>query len=437
MKLSERLKIGQDGPLLSSERDQVPDGYHEMKNRLHLDLVNRIDLTKLEKLDPETLRSELRTNIEQIIAGLQLPFNRLERERLIQELLDEVMGLGPLEPLLADPSITEILVNRHDVVFVEREGKLQEADARFRDDDHLMQIINRIVNRVGRRVDETCPMVDARLPDGSRVNAIIPPLALDGPALSIRRFGAKPLMASDMVALGSVSKPMLDFLSAAVKAKLNMLISGGTGTGKTTLLNVLSSFIPGNERILTIEDAAELQLQQRHVVRLETRPPNIEGKGGIFQRELVRNSLRMRPDRIVVGEVRGAEVFDMLQAMNTGHEGSMTTVHSNSPRDAINRLIAMMGMAGIAFSEQLMIDILARALDIVVQIERGRDGKRRVVSISEITGVEGKVISMQELFIFDQRGVDKEGNVLGEMRATGVRPQCLERIRVAGFNVEL
>jgi pilus assembly protein CpaF len=399
--------------------------------------VDQLELSKLETLPLEQLRAELRGSISRAVAVSGAALNRIERERLVQELLDEITGLGPLEPLLADPTISDILVNGHKTVFIERDGKLHEVPARFRDDNHLLQIINRIVSRIGRRVDETSPMVDARLPDGSRVNAIIPPLAIDGPALSIRRFGVHPLQAPELVAIGTLTDEMLAFLSAAVKAKLNLLISGGTGTGKTTLLNVLSSFIPGGERVVTIEDAAELQLQQRHVVRLETRPPNIEGKGGIVQRDLVRNCLRMRPDRIIVGEVRGPEVLDMLQAMNTGHEGSMTTVHANSPRDALNRLMAMVNMAGITFGESVFAQTLARSLDLLVHLSRGVDGKRRVTSISEITGTEGNVITLQEIFVFEQQGVDAQGNVLGRLAHTGIRPRCMERMQRAGYTLKM
>jgi len=433
MSLRDRLRTGTgEHEAVGADDGVVPDFYHEAKAQLHRQLVDQLELSKLEKLPPEALRAELRIIINGNIDIANMPLNRIERERLVQELLDEVTGLGPLEPLLADPTISDILVNRYDIVFIERAGKLSEVPVRFKDNDHLLQIIQRIVNRVGRRIDETSPMVDARLPDGSRVNAIIPPLALDGPTLSIRRFGVKPLAAADLLRINTLTQPMLDFLSAAIKAKLNMLISGGTGTGKTTLLNVLSSYIPHDERVITIEDAAELQLQQRHVVRLETRPANVEGTGQIVQRDLVRNSLRMRPDRIVVGEVRGAEVLDMLQAMNTGHEGSMTTVHANSPRDALNRLMAMVGMAGVSFSENVVIQTLARALDMVVHLNRGPDGKRRLTSISEITGTEGMVITMQDIFVFEQQGVDREGNVVGDFVRTGIRPRCLDRIIRAG-----
>jgi pilus assembly protein CpaF len=365
-----------------------------------------------------------------------LPLNRFERERMVEELLDELTGLGPLEPILKDPTVSDILVNGYGTVYVERRGKLELTGVRFRDNGHLGQIIHRIVSRVGRRIDETAPMVDARLADGSRVNAIIPPLAIDGPTLSIRRFGANPLTVRDLIDKGSVAPEALGFLAAAVRARLNLLVSGGTGTGKTTMLNALSAFVPGDERIITIEDSAELRLQQRHVVRLETRPPNIEGQGEIVARDLVRNSLRMRPDRIIVGEVRGGEVLDMLQAMNTGHEGSMTTVHANSPRDALGRLEAMVGMSGIPMTETAMRQTIARALNLIVQLSRGSDGRRRLVSITEITGMEGPTVTLQELFRFEQRGVDAQGNVLGDFVTTGIRPKCLERIERAGIDPE-
>jgi pilus assembly protein CpaF len=436
MSLRERLQNGgvsRSAP--PAELDQVPAVYQELKRRIHTRLVDDLELSRLDSLKPDELRSELRNTITELVVSEDLPLNRIERERMIQELIDEVTGLGPLEPLLADASISDILVNGHRTVFIEREGRLSEVPVTFRDDDHLLQIINRIVSRIGRRVDETSPMVDARLPDGSRVNAIIPPLALDGPSLSIRRFGVRPLAATDLLAREVLTRQMHDFLAAAVQAKLNLLISGGTGTGKTTMLNVLSAHIPGHERIITIEDAAELKLQQRHVVRLETRPPNVEGSGAITQRDLLRNSLRMRPDRIVIGEVRGAEVLDMLQAMNTGHEGSMTTVHANSPRDALNRLVTMAGMASGTFSESLMKQTISRAIDVLIQLTRFPDGKRRVTSIAEITGMEGDVIAMQEIFVFQQTGVDARGNVLGSHARTGVRPRCLERILRTGADV--
>jgi pilus assembly protein CpaF len=437
MKLRDRLHAGPAAlPTIGGAVAQVPSVYQDIKARIHNQLIDDVELSKIEALAPDQARNQLRDVISDMISGTDMPLNRIERERLVQELLDEVTGLGPLEPLLADPTLSDILVNGYDTVYVERDGVLHQVPIRFRDNDHLLQIINRIVSRIGRRIDETSPMVDARLRDGSRVNAVIPPLALDGPVLSIRRFGAHPLTAADLIAHGTINQEMLDFLSAAVRAKLNVLISGGTGTGKTTLLNVLSAYIPATERVITIEDAAELQLQQRHVVRLETRPANIEGVGAIIQRDLVRNSLRMRPDRIVVGEVRGAEVLDMLQAMNTGHEGSMTTVHANGPRDALNRLMAMAGLASANVSERLLQQSIARALHLVIQLNRFPDGRRRVVSISEITGMEGDVISMQDIAVFDQRGVGADGRVVGELGFTGVRPQCLEKIQRAGVVVE-
>jgi len=436
MKLRERLERGAASPSIAPALGRnAPEtaAYQEMKAQIHSQLINDIDLSMLDDLGPEELSSELRRLIEHLAETNRLPLNRIERERLVQEVIDEITGLGPLEPLLADSSISDILVNGHDVVFIERGGMLSKVDVRFKDDAHLMRIINRIVARVGRRVDETSPMVDARLPDGSRVNVIIPQLALDGPALSIRRFGARPLLAQDLVHNGAITQNMLDFLAASVRAKLNVLISGGTGTGKTTLLNALSSFIPTRERIVTIEDAAELQLQQPHVVRLETRPPNVEGHGEIRARELVINSLRMRPDRIVVGEVRGAEVLDMLQAMNTGHDGSMTTVHANSTRDALGRLLMMAGVSQAQVSEVLLNQSMARAINIIVQLNRFADGTRRIVSISEITGMEGSVVSMQDIFVFKQLGVDAEGKVRGQFSATGIRPRALARIEAAGY----
>jgi pilus assembly protein CpaF len=433
MRLGDRLHAGATAPPPLADEDHGAI-YQDVKSRLHEQLIDRIDLGKLDTLSAEQLRAQLRDVITGMIANADLPLNRVERERLIQEVLDEVTGLGPLEPLLADRTLSDILVNGHDTVYVERDGLLHQVPVRFRDDDHLLQIINRIVSRVGRRIDETSPMVDARLPDGSRVNAIIPPLALNGPVLSIRRFGVDPLTAADLVAHGSISDEILRFLSAAVKAKLNVLISGGTGTGKTTLLNVLSSYIPGSERVITIEDAAELQLQQRHVVRLETRPANVEGKGAVVQRDLVRNSLRMRPDRIIVGEVRGGEVLDMLQAMNTGHEGSMTTIHANSPRDALNRLMSMAALATANYSDLLLRQTVARTIELIIHINRYPDGRRRVVSVTEITGMEGDVISMQEIVAFEHQGVDADGHVLGVARFTGVRPRCLEKLARAGVH---
>ena len=411
-----------------------PDAYHELKHELHQKLVEKLDLATIERLPRDQLRDELRLIMNQILASSDLPLNRVEREQMVEELLDEVTGLGPLEPLLADTTISDIMVNGFNTVYVERFGKLELTNVRFRDNAHLQQIIVRIVSRVGRRIDESSPMADARLPDGARVNAIIPPLAIDGPVLSIRRFGGSPLRVKDMVAINSATPEMLAFLAACVKAKLNCLISGGTGTGKTTMLNALSSFIPEGERVVTIEDAAELQLQQRHVVRLETRPPNIEGRGEVLARDLVKNALRMRPDRIVIGECRGGEVLDMLQAMNTGHEGSMTTVHANTPRDALSRIEAMVGMGGINMSETLIRQTIARSVNTIIQLTRGTDGKRRITSISEITDMQSGVITMQEIFKFEQTGTDAAGKVIGQFRFTGIRPRALDRIERYGID---
>jgi pilus assembly protein CpaF len=411
-----------------------PESFHRLKGELHQRLIDKVDLTTLEKLSRDQIREELRLILGGMLSGAEIPLNRSERELMVDDLIDEITGLGPLEPLLHDPSVSDILVNTYSTVYVERFGKLELTNVRFRDNKHLSQIINRIVANVGRRVDDSSPMVDARLADGSRVNAIIPPLAIDGPILSIRRFGGAPLRVKDLVSKNALTAEMIGFLGAAVKAKLNLVISGGTGTGKTTMLNAMSAFIPESERIVTIEDAAELQLQQKHVVRLETRPPNIEGKGEILARDLVRNSLRMRPDRIIVGEVRAGEVLDMLQAMNTGHEGSMTTVHANTPRDCLSRIESMVGMSGVTMPEALVRQSIARALNIIVQLSRGTDGKRRVASISELTGVEGSVITMQELFRFEQQGLGPSGEIRGGFNATGVRPHALERIRRFGID---
>ncbi len=437
MRLDERLKrrtTPREAPPDAAPVEAAPEQFHELKAELHRRVVDKLDLAKIEKLPPAQLKAELRSVLAASVSASQVPLNAVERERMVQDLLDELTGLGPLEPLLRDGSISDILVNGYATVYIERHGKLELTPARFRDDAHLSQIIGRIVARVGRRVDETSPMVDARLPDGSRVNAIVPPLSVDGPVLSIRRFGVSPLRIRGLLDNGALTREAIEFLGACVRAKLNVLISGGTGAGKTTLLNALSAFIPGEERIVTIEDSAELQLQQRHVVRLETRPANIEGKGEILARDLVRNSLRMRPDRIVVGEVRGAEVLDMLQAMNTGHEGSMTTIHANSPRDALTRLEAMVGMSGVPLSESATRQMISRALNVVVQLSRFTDGRRRVTSVSEITGTEGAAITMQEPFRFDQRGVDGAGRILGELLATGIRPRALDRIERFGVD---
>jgi len=391
-----------------------------------------LNLERLGRTPSDAARDEVLALIRNSVNSEAVPLSFAERERLSREILDEIFGLGPLEPLLKDPSISDILVNRYNSVFIERAGKLEPTGLTFKDDQHLMQIIDRIVSRVGRRVDESSPMVDARLPDGSRVNAIIPPLAIDGPCLSIRRFGRDPLTARNMIENKSITEPMLELLSAMVKGRLNILISGGTGAGKTTLLNVLSGYIPNSERVVTIEDAAELQLKQEHVVRLETRPPNIEGKGAVRQRQLVINSLRMRPDRIVVGEVRGEEAFDMLQAMNTGHEGSLTTVHANSQRDALSRVENMVSMANLNIPERAVRQQIASAIHAVVQIARMSDGTRKVISVSEVTGMEGEMISMQDIFLFERKGLGEGGKVKGAFKATGIRPKFSDRLAAGG-----
>jgi pilus assembly protein CpaF len=409
--------------------------FQEMKSRLHRAIINRMDLMKLSQLDAEQLRAEVSRLAEGLLAVENMPLSTNDRERLVEEVRHELFGLGPLEPLLADPSISDILVNSPQNIYIERRGKLERTSVTFKDDEHLMRVIERIVSSVGRRIDESSPMVDARLSDGSRVNAIIPPLSLDGPVLSIRRFGAEPLRISKLIEIGAVTKDMADMFEMCVSARLNVLISGGTGAGKTTLLNALSAYIPEDQRIVTIEDSAELQLQQPHVVRLETRPPNIEGRGEVTQRDLVKNALRMRPDRIVIGEVRGGEAIDMLQAMNTGHDGSLTTVHANTPRDALARLETMIQMTGMKLSERAMRQQIASALNLVIQAARLSDGTRRVVSISEITGMEGDTITMQEIFQFERKGIDKDGQVIGRFRPTGVRPRFAERLKVYGMQL--
>jgi pilus assembly protein CpaF len=406
--------------------------YQQVKADLHRKILDRLDLEKLGRSTGDSAREEVLALIRNAVNNEIVPLSFAERERLSREILDEIFGLGPLEPLLKDHTISDILVNRYDKVYIERAGKLELTGLSFKDNGHLMQIIERIVSRVGRRVDESSPMVDARLPDGSRVNAIIPPLALDGACLSIRRFGRDPVTARNMIENHTLTEAMLELLSIMVKGKLNLLISGGTGAGKTTLLNVLSGYIPNVERIVTIEDAAELQLKQEHVVRLETRAPNIEGKGAVRQRQLVINSLRMRPDRIVVGEVRGEEAFDMLQAMNTGHEGSLTTVHANSVRDALARVENMVSMANLNIPERAVRHQIASAIHAVVQIARLSDGTRKVVSISEVTGLDAESITMQDIFVFDRRGLDESGKVRGTFRATGVRPLFADRLATGG-----
>src|SRR6476619_4780644 len=409
--------------------------FKEMKARLHRTLINRMDLTKLQSLTQEQVHGEVSRLAEAVLAQEAMPLSVSERERLVNDVQHELFGLGPLEPLLADPTISDILVNSHKTIYIERRGKIERTNVRFKDDEHLMRVIERIVSSVGRRIDESSPMVDARLQDGSRVNAIIPPLSIDGPVLSIRRFGSDPLRMSSLIENQALTKDIADMLQMVVHARLNVLISGGTGAGKTTLLNALSAFIPENERIVTIEDSAELQLQQPHTVRLETRPPNIEGRGEVTQRDLVRNALRMRPDRIVIGEVRGGEAIDMLQAMNTGHDGSLTTMHANTPRDALARLETMIQMTGMRLSDRAMRQQVASAINLVLQVARLSDGSRRVTSISEITGMEGETITMQEIFMYERSGVDKEGQVIGRFRATGIRPRFAERLKSCGLQL--
>ncbi len=411
------------------------NAYHDLKSVIHKKLLDRVDLAAMEGMSPERLRDELRRMVERLLKDEGAAVNDAERRQMVQDVQHEVMGLGPLEPLLADPTISDIMVNTHRQVYVERFGKLHLTDVRFSSNAHVMKIIDRIVSRVGRRIDESSPMVDARLPDGSRVNAVIPPLALDGPLLSIRRFSVVPLKMDDLVRFKSLTPGIAELISGLVKAKINLLVSGGTGSGKTTLLNILSGYIPAGERIVTIEDAAELQLQQPHVVRMETRPPNIEGKGEVTQRALVRNSLRMRPDRIILGEIRGAEVLDMLQAMNTGHEGSMTTVHANTPRDAMTRLENMMGMAGMNMPPKVMRQQVSSAISVVIQASRMTDGKRKIVSIQEVTGMEGDVVTMQEIFTYEKTGIGQDGAVLGHFRATGIRPKFIPRMRSFGVTM--
>jgi pilus assembly protein CpaF len=422
-------------PSSASRAQPMRPQYMDLKASVHRKLLGRLNLEALANADRNKAENEIRSLLAQLLSEESTPLSMSEREVLFGEVLDEVFGLGPLEPLLRDPTISDILINTHRQVFVERGGILERVSATFRDDQHLMRVIDRIVSGVGRRVDDSSPMVDARLADGSRVNAIIPPLAVDGPLLSIRRFPAERLKAEDLVNLRALTKPMLDFLAHSVRARLNILVSGGTGAGKTTLLNVMSGFIPDRERVVTIEDAAELQLHQEHVARLETRPPNIEGKGAIRQRQLVINALRMRPDRIIVGEVRGEEALDMLQAMNTGHDGSLTTVHANTPRDALSRIETMIAMGATNLPERAMRQQISSAIQLVVQQTRLSDGTRKVTSVSEITGMEGDVITMQEIFLFEKLGVSQDGKVIGRFKPTGVRPKCSERLRASGIHL--
>jgi pilus assembly protein CpaF len=443
VQLSLRERISGGGVAFGSGQQRIPacggvdgDTYQALKHRIHQALLDRVDLEGMQRLSQDQIRDELSLLVGRLLDEDSVVINEVERKSLTRDIQYEVLGFGPLEPLLADPSVSDILVNSAQQVYVERHGKLELSQVRFTDDAHLMKIIDKIVSRVGRRVDESSPMVDARLPDGSRVNAIIPPLAIDGPMMSIRRFSAEPLRLADLVAYQSMTPGMATLLQGLGKAKVNILISGGTGSGKTTMLNVISGFISHDERIITVEDAAELQLQQPHIVRLETRPPNIEGKGEVTQRALVRNALRMRPDRIILGEVRGGEALDMLQAMNTGHEGSMATIHANNPRDALTRLENMISMAAATLPVKAMRQQISSAIGVVVQVSRLIDGKRKVMSISEITGMEGEVITMQEVFSFKQTGMDPQGKVLGQFRASGVRPRFCERLRSFGVEVD-
>ena len=442
LSLAPRRKFGEDGGLVrqrfgSQALSGLSADEQQWKQAIFQRTVKMMDLSLLVTLQDTEAREQIRKTAEALMAQEAQPYNSATRQRIVKEIQDEILGLGPLEQLLDDHSISDILVNGPDQIYVERRGKLEKTTVRFDDERHLMTIIDRIVSRVGRRIDESSPMVDARLKDGSRVNAIIPPLAIDGPMLSIRRFAVDRLTAERLVELGELTPTMEKVLHVIVQARLNVMISGGTGSGKTTLLNVLSGFIPSDERIVTIEDSAELQLQQPHVVRLETRPPNIEGKGAVTQRDLVRNSLRMRPDRIVLGEVRGAEALDMLQAMNTGHDGSLTTVHANSARDGLSRIESMVAMAGVNLPARSVRAQIASALDLVLQLERQEDGRRRIVSVQEIDGIEGEVITMSEIFRFEREGIDREGNVIGRHRPTGVVPKFHEQLRRRGLELEI
>jgi pilus assembly protein CpaF len=421
-----------DNPVVPQVRR---DSFQELKVRLHKKLIDNLDMAVLSNLDRDLIRGQIREALETLLSEEELFLSQENKERLIGEIQSETLGLGPIERFMHDPDISDILVNTHAQVYIERHGKLELTDTRFKDDAHLMQIIDRIVSGVGRRIDESSPMVDARLPDGSRVNAIIPPLALDGPTLSIRRFRVNVLSMEDLLKLGSLNPPMIELMRGMVRARLNVLISGGTGAGKTTLLNILSAYIPSNERIVTIEDSAELQLQQPHVVRLETRPPNIEGRGTVTQRDLVRNALRMRPDRIIIGEVRGPEIYDMLQAMNTGHDGSLTTVHANSTRDSLLRLETLMLLSGIDIPERAIRELISSSIDVVIQITRFSDGSRKISSFSEIVGMERDTITMQEIFYFQKTGVGEEGLVLGDFRPSGIRPKFTERLEKSGVRV--
>ncbi len=439
MSLREKLIRETVPPTMPLARNDETQGtqqvFQELKARLHQSVINRLDLSKINQLSQEQIQAEVARLARDMIDSEEAPITLSDRDRLIEEVRHELFGLGPLEPLLSDATISDILVNSYNNVYIERRGKLERTTVAFRDNEHLMRVIERIVSAVGRRIDESSPMVDARLTDGSRVNAIIPPLALRGPTLSIRRFGSKPLLMKDLIEKGALTKEIAELLGMCVRARLNILISGGTGSGKTTLLNSLSAYIPEDERIITIEDSAELQLQQPHVVSLETRPPNIEGRGEVTQRDLVRNALRMRPERIVLGEVRAGEAIDMLQAMNTGHDGSLATIHANTPRDALVRLETMIQMSGIKLAEKAMRQQISSAINLVVQAARLSDGSRRITSISEITGMEGETITMQEIFKYDRSGVDRDGRVIGRHVPTGVRPLFAERLKIYGLSV--
>jgi pilus assembly protein CpaF len=435
-RIRERTAVDGSAPVPSRTADhKKEDSFHELKVKIHFRLLNLLDLTRLAEAEESVLQDDLRRGIEIILAEENLALTLPERERLCKEIRDEILGYGPLEPLLHDHDVGDILVNSYDQVYVERRGKLERSPIRFTDNSHLLKIIEKIATGVGRRVDESCPMVDARLPDGSRVNAIIPPLALDGPSLSIRKFAKDPIRVHHLVEYGSITPEIAQVMEAMVQARLNILISGGTGTGKTTFLNVLSSFIPNDERIITIEDSAELQLQQEHIVRLETRPPNLEGMGEITQRDLVRNALRMRPDRVILGEVRQGEALDMLQAMNTGHDGSLATIHANAPRDALTRLETMVSMAGLNIPDKAIRHQIASAIDVVIQLARLSDGSRKCMGIHEIVGMEGDMITMQEIFSFKMMGLTDDRKVRGKFITTGIRPKFMARLEAMGINL--
>ena len=428
-----------DHDVIDQESTNIPqrtDQFYEIKRRIHGRIIEEANLSIIDTIEPEVIREEVKRSVDYFLEDEKGLLNEEDHQALITEIIDELIGLGPLEPLLKDRYVSDILCNTYKNVYVERFGILEKTNIRFMDDAHLMNIIDRIISRVGRRLDESTPMVDARLADGSRVNAIIPPLAVDGPILSIRRFAVDPLQMADLINYKSLTPEIADFLGKCVKAKLNIMISGGTGSGKTTLLNILSGFISGKERIVTIEDSAELQLRQEHVVRLETRPENIEGTGQVTQRDLVINSLRMRPDRIIVGEVRGPEAFDMLQAMNTGHDGSLTTLHANTPRDSLSRLESMIFMTGIKLPEKSTRFMISSALDLIIQGTRLADGTRKITTVSEVVGIEGDVITLQEIFVYEKKGLDKDGKVLGHFRATGIRPKIAEKLEIAGLSVD-